>query len=123
MKQRLAIVRALVTEPEILLMDEPFSSLDAFAREEAQDYFLSVRKKLELTIIMVSHSIEEAVYLADTVYVMTGINPGTIRLSMPISRGGISHSQFRESSMFQEYCISLRKVLRSQAEHVSGGMA
>jgi NitT/TauT family transport system ATP-binding protein len=113
MQQRLAIVRALLTEPELLLMDEPFSSLDNFTREEAQDFFLSIRQKLRLTIIMVSHSIEEAVYLADTVYVMSGRNPGTMGHCMDISREKESRGSFRDSHRFHEYCTTLRKLLRN----------
>ncbi|MDR2028889.1 MAG: ATP-binding cassette domain-containing protein, partial [Treponema sp.] len=60
MKQRLAIVRAMAPEPELLLMDEPFSSLDALSREDAQDFLLSVRRGRRLTVVMVTHSIEEA---------------------------------------------------------------
>jgi NitT/TauT family transport system ATP-binding protein len=109
MKQRLAIVRALVMEPELLLMDEPFSGLDAVMREESQDFFLSVKKDVQLTVVMVTHSIEEAVYMADTVYVMTGRNPGTISACVPISR---EDAAFRENSRFQEYCILLRNALK-----------
>ena len=116
MKQRLAIVRALLMQPKLLLMDEPFSSLDNVTREEAQDFFLSVREELQLTIIMISHSIEEAVYLADSIYVMTGRNPGTIGHCIHISREGESHSRFRESSRFNDYCSSLRKLLRPGAD-------
>jgi NitT/TauT family transport system ATP-binding protein len=96
-------------------MDEPFSSLDNFTREEAQDFFLSVKQERRLTIVMVSHSIEEAVYLADTVYVMSGRNPGTIRHSLSIVRDGESHSRFRENPRFHGYCTSLRKLLRGPA--------
>ena len=116
MKQRLAIVRSLVSEPELLLMDEPFSSLDAFTREEAQDFFLSVKEELRLTIIMVSHSIEEAVYLGDTVFVMTGKNPGTVGTNIGISRDGEIHSRFRETRGFRDYCSSLRKILKASGQ-------
>ena len=115
MKQRLAIIRALLMEPQLLLMDEPFSSLDTFTREEAQDFFLSIKKELELTIVMVSHSIEEAVYLADTVYIMASKNPGTIKCHIHISRNGESHSDFRETPKFYEYCSSLRQLLKNPA--------
>jgi NitT/TauT family transport system ATP-binding protein len=109
MKQRLAIVRALLTEPELLLMDEPFSSLDAIMREDAQDFFLSVTRNVRLTVVMVTHAIEEAVYMADTVYVMTGRNPGTIGALVPVLREGDS---FREDRRFQEYCVLLRNALK-----------
>jgi NitT/TauT family transport system ATP-binding protein len=111
MKQRLAIVRALAAEPELLLMDEPFSSLDALTREDAQDFLLSVQQTRRLTVIMVTHSIEEAVYLADSVYVMNGVNPGSITERITISRnGGVSHAGFRGDARFQEYCGALRRA-------------
>jgi NitT/TauT family transport system ATP-binding protein len=114
MKQRLAIVRALAAEPELLLMDEPFSSLDALSREDAQDFLLSVQQVRQLTVIMVTHSIEEAVYLADSVYVMNGVNPGSITERMKISRNGeMSHARFRGEAHFQEYCSSLLKACLS----------
>lgn len=78
MKQRVAIARALVAEPDLLLMDEPFSSLDALTREAAQDFLLRASGGRGMTVVVVTHSIEEAVYLSESVYVMTGRNPGTI---------------------------------------------
>jgi len=110
MRQCLAIVRALVCEPELLLMDEPFSSLDALTRESAQDFILSVQRSRRLTVIMVTHSIEEAVYLADTIYVMNGVNPVSITGCVAISRNGDSpRERFREVPQFQEYCGILRR--------------
>lgn len=120
MKQRLAIVRAIALEPELLLMDEPFSSLDALGREEAQDFFLSVRNKLGATIVMISHSIEEAVYLADRVYVMNGRNPGTMARSVVIARNGASRAGFRGSPGFSEYCGLLRGLLRGNTAPEGG---
>ena len=112
MKQRLAIVRALAAEPELLLMDEPFSSLDALTREDAQDFLLSVQQEHRLTVIMVTHSIEEAVYLADSVYVMNGINPGTITEQMQISRTG-DRARFRTDERFQKYSGALRQAMKA----------
>jgi len=113
MRQRLAIVRALAAEPELLLMDEPFSSLDALTREDAQDFILSVQRTRRLTVVMVTHSIEEAVYLADSVYAMNGVHPGSITERITISRNGQdSHASFREETRFQEYCGALRRILK-----------
>ncbi|MCL1992851.1 MAG: ABC transporter ATP-binding protein [Spirochaetes bacterium] len=121
MKQRLAIVRALLMEPELFLMDEPFSSLDSFSREDAQDFFLSIKQELCATIIMVTHSIEEAVYMADTVHVMAGRNPGALKHSLSISRGADSHSRFRESSRFHESCTFLRKLMKEDLGSATPG--
>jgi NitT/TauT family transport system ATP-binding protein len=114
MKQRLAIVRAMTAEPELLLMDEPFSSLDALTREDAQDFLLLVKRESRLTVVMVTHSIDEAVYLADSVYVMTGKNPGILQTRLDISRpgGDASHAVFREEPEFRKYCSALRAILK-----------
>lgn len=71
MKQRVAVARALAVEPEILLMDEPFSALDPFSRRELQDEVLRIRVHLGTTFFIVTHNPEEAVYLADRVIILT----------------------------------------------------
>lgn len=83
MKQRVAIARALAYDPEVLLMDEPFAAVDAQTRETMQDELLRIWDDTKKTIIFITHSIDEAVYLADRVVVLTG-NPGTIRDIIPV---------------------------------------
>lgn len=85
MRQRVAIARAFVSDSDLLLLDEPFSSLDAITRETVQDSLLSAQRRYGATIVLVTHSIEEAAYLADAVYIMEGKNPS--RLSEPFATG------------------------------------
>jgi ABC-type nitrate/sulfonate/bicarbonate transport system ATPase subunit/ABC-type nitrate/sulfonate/bicarbonate transport system permease component len=76
MRQRVAIARALASDSDLLLLDEPFSSLDAISREALQDSLLETQRRHGTTIILVTHSIEEAAYLADTVYFLDGSPAG-----------------------------------------------
>jgi NitT/TauT family transport system ATP-binding protein len=77
MKQRVAIARALVNRPRILIMDEPFGALDAQTRAQMQSYLIQIWRQVDVTIVFVTHDLDEAVYLADRVLVM-GSHPGRI---------------------------------------------
>jgi len=77
MKQRVAIARALAAEPRILIMDEPFGALDAITRCKMQSHLLQIWKKVDVTILFITHDLDEAVYLSDRILVMAS-NPGRI---------------------------------------------
>lgn len=93
MQQRVSIARALAYQPEILIMDEPFASVDAQTRFELEDLCLAIREEFNMTILVVTHDIDEAVYLADRVVVL-GSNPAhvieTMTIDLPASRDQIS---------------------------------
>jgi sulfonate transport system ATP-binding protein len=83
MSQRVAVARALAGRPEVLLLDEPFASLDALTRMRMQQEILRIWEAEQTTVVLVTHDIEEAVYLADRVVIMSP-QPGTIRKILPV---------------------------------------
>jgi NitT/TauT family transport system ATP-binding protein len=86
MQQRVAIARAIAYEPEAMLMDEPFASVDAQTRADLEDLILEVRRRLGVTVILVTHDIDEAVYLADRVIVLKG-RPATVTRELEVPLG------------------------------------
>jgi NitT/TauT family transport system ATP-binding protein len=87
MKQRVAIARALANRPRILLMDEPFAALDAQTRAQMQSYLVELWRQIDITIVFVTHDLEEAAYLADRIVVL-GAHPGRVReiVEVPVPR-------------------------------------
>jgi NitT/TauT family transport system ATP-binding protein len=87
MKQRVAIVRALANQPRILLMDEPFGALDAQTRCRMQAHLLEIWRKIDITIVFITHDLEEAIFLADRILVLSA-HPGEVQelIEVPVSR-------------------------------------
>lgn len=112
MQQRVGIARALAIEPDILLLDEPFGALDALTREVLQNEILRLIETMQKTVVFVTHSVDEAVYLADRIVVMSP-RPGQIKsvLSVDIPRPRAEKAaEIRSTSAYQ----TIRKELWSQ---------
>lgn len=109
-KQRVAIARAFILNPQILLMDEPFSALDAITREEAQELFLSLWNQYKTTTIFVTHSIDEAIYMGKKIAIMNSC-PGNIIeiIDNPI----FSLKNMREMKEFGELSTYIRDIIKS----------
>ena len=107
-QSRVALARALITEPAGLLMDEPFAALDAITREELQDDLLQLAALRKTTVLFVTHDIGEAVYLADRVAVM---DAGRIVFSADISLPRPRNQTQRYSSSFNAACLDLRHAM------------
>lgn len=106
MQQRVAIARALAMQPDVILMDEPFAALDTFNRYLLQDELLRIQEKSKTTILIVTHDIDEAVYLSDRILIMTS-HPGRIfkdlpiKLAKPRDRAGSDFHYYRKSILEQ----------------------
>lgn len=134
MRQRVAVARALASDPDLLLMDEPFSSLDALTREGLQESLLAAARRRRMTVLIVTHSIEEAAFLSDRAYVMAGRAPGRVRALVEppagtegggsAAPGGNSRGAkpgdsaargpaYRGSPLYFEYCVAIRRRLEA----------
>ncbi len=108
MRQRVAIARALAVEPDILLMDEPFSSLDALSREQMQNFLLNLWQNSEMTIVFVTHSIEEAVFLGKKIVVLTP-RPGKVKAEISNPKAG--SEDYRNTEEYFEKCKEVRQSI------------
>lgn len=104
MAQRVAIARALINDPEVLLLDEPMGALDSFTRADIQDKLLEIRKTNNATMILVTHDIDEALYLSDRIIIMTP-RPGKISEVVDVN---IPHPRHRGGT---EFLAQRRKLL------------
>ncbi|HEY9850773.1 MAG TPA: ABC transporter ATP-binding protein [Leptolyngbyaceae cyanobacterium] len=114
MKQRVAIARALTSEPKILLMDEPFGALDVHTKESMHEFMLNLWQRTKITVFMITHDVEEAVFLANRIYAL-GSRPGTVRKEIKVKLPERSHTVKRHST-FHDYRDELMELLRRHGQ-------
>jgi NitT/TauT family transport system ATP-binding protein len=110
MAQRVAIARALIHDPDLLLLDEPFGSLDALTRERMWTELSLIWQARQKTVLMVTHSIEEALFLADRVLVLTQ-RPGTVKLDLPVGLPRPRRDEIRYTAEFGELARRVKKAI------------
>jgi NitT/TauT family transport system ATP-binding protein len=115
MKMRVSLARALVTHPDILLLDEPFAALDEITRFRLNDDLLTLWRGLGKTIIFVTHSVFESVYLSQRVLVMTA-RPGRIAADVRIEAPGFRDQDFRTSAAYAAQCRAVSRALSASFE-------
>jgi NitT/TauT family transport system ATP-binding protein len=120
MQQRVAIARALAYRPEALLMDEPFASVDAQTRADLEDLTLSVRDRFGMTVILVTHDIDEAVYVGDEVVVLSG-SPARVkqRIVVDLARAR-DQLTTKSSARFTELRSQVLELIRRERQAVQG---
>jgi NitT/TauT family transport system ATP-binding protein len=111
MQQRTSICRALIHEPEILLLDEPFGALDAFTREELWCALRDLQAARKVTVMLVTHDLREAVFLADTVYVMSS-RPGRVVRRRAVDLPRPRDLEVTYTPAFQDVVHELRGLIR-----------
>jgi ABC-type nitrate/sulfonate/bicarbonate transport system ATPase subunit len=119
MRQRTAIMRAFLTDPQVLLMDEPFASLDAQTRYLMQEELLDTWLNNPKTVIYVTHDIEEAIYLGDRILVMSG-RPGTIQADIAITHSRPRLHTFRKSEEFDSIQQHIWELIEAEVRQSLG---
>ena len=110
MRQRVAIARTLILSPRIILMDEPFGALDPTTRLNMQELLVGLWREAQATVFFVTHSIEEAVYLGDRVYIMSSA-PGTILREIPVPPSDRPPKEMQRDRMFADLVFDIRDTL------------
>jgi NitT/TauT family transport system ATP-binding protein len=112
MQQRVSLCRALVTDPQILLMDEPFGALDAMTRDELDVELLRIWGEKKMTVVFVTHNIQEAVFLSDSVVVMSA-RPGRVIRQLAVDLPRPRTIELMSSPEFGRYTLEIRSMLAS----------
>jgi len=114
MKQRVGIVRALATSPQVMLMDEPFGALDSQTRVVMQQILTNMWQRFRLSVLFITHDIEEAIFLSDRVYVMTA-RPGRIKAEIEIALPRPRNAEMMSSIEFTQILHKLRNLIREES--------
>ncbi|MEO3690212.1 ABC transporter ATP-binding protein [Roseateles paludis] len=114
MKQRVGIVRALATSPQVMLMDEPFGALDAQTRVVMQQILTNMWQRMKLSVLFITHDIEEAIFLSDRVFVMTA-RPGRIKAEVEIPLPRPRTADMMSSTAFTQVLHKLRNLIREES--------
>ena len=117
MKQRVAIARALTSRPKILLMDEPFGALDVQTKESMQQFMLELWERTDTSILMITHDVREAVFLAQRIYVMSA-RPGTVQAEIVVKLGRSRDAHTRDLPEFITYQDEIMAQLMMEAQPV-----
>ena len=117
MKQRVAIARVLASEPKVMLMDEPFGALDIHTKESMQQFMLELWESTNITIFMITHDVEEAVFLSNRIYAL-GARPGTVRKEISIKLPERTQT-VKRNSIFHDYRDELMDLLRGHGQEAS----
>lgn len=110
MRQRVAIARTLILHPRIILMDEPFGALDPHTRQQMQDLLIKLWNDVEATVFFVTHSIDEAVYLGDRVFILSR-GPGRLAHQIPMPHSTVTTHEIHRDPDFQARVLEISEIM------------
>jgi NitT/TauT family transport system ATP-binding protein len=117
MRQRVAIARSLVTEPEVLLLDEPFGALDAHTKTLMQEFLITLWRDTGTTVLMVTHDVEEAIFLGQRIYVLSS-HPGRVKREIEVPFGAERDASIRREERFLDLRDEIRGLLLAESVEV-----